>query len=166
MLISSWSWDGSLFRSSWMRMQWDLICLILILIRHPVGICVICALWKWYSRIKLLMSGVAQVVVDYAAIFSFSWKYLSLCSNTNFTHQSLLTGLVEYYCMLNKLYIKSFVAPEGAAQSLINCHEWCKRWKKNIWRCGVTKKWVTRPLWPAPHFCKRLVAPGYLPLWT
>lgn len=48
------------------------------------------------------------------------WESLCLkVSSTDFTHQSVFTGLWEYYCICETSCIKP-VAPEGTAQSLID----------------------------------------------
>ena len=69
---------------------------------------------------------------------------------TNFTHQRLFTGLGASTC------IKCFVAPEGAAWSLINCHLGLKTaslktekelvgWSQKEVSCPSSLQWLSAP---------------------
>lgn len=67
-------------------------------------------------------------------------------NNTNFTHQSLFTGLTEYYmsayCIWKKSCIKPSVAPEGAVWNLINGLKWCWLGSENYKFEDEKKKWA------------------------
>ncbi len=66
-------------------------------------------------------------------------------NSTDFVHQSLITGVGEFYYICERSCMKPFVAPEGAVWSLMHCQHWLRLKTtslkmKKIWGCRVREK--------------------------